>query len=83
MTVKPDVDWWLQTALVSPTEEEYDQLLQRLQIRIDENQGETIFIVGVGGKTLNVDLGTPYAVSSEIIPLFVQHSRLCLTRFNI
>jgi len=64
ITVKLDVDWWLQTALVSPTEEEYDQLLQRLQIRIDENQGETIFIVGVGGKTLDVEHRTPHIVSS-------------------
>lgn len=36
------------TVLVSPTEDEYDLLLQQLQIRIDENQGETIFVVGVG-----------------------------------
>lgn len=36
------------TVLVSPNEKEYDYLLQRLQNRIDENQGETIYIIGLG-----------------------------------
>ena len=36
--------------LVSPTEEEYDFLFQRLRERMDENQGETIYIIGIGGN---------------------------------
>lgn len=37
-------------ALVSPTNEEYDMLIDRLKERIMENQGETIYEIGVGGK---------------------------------
>ena len=38
-------------ALVSPSNDEYDYLLDRLRERIVENQGETIFEMGTGGKS--------------------------------
>ena len=39
-----------QGALISPTHEEYDVLLERLSERISEAQGETIYVIGTGGK---------------------------------
>ena len=39
-----------QTALVSPSNEEYEILLDQLRERISENQGETIYIIGTGGN---------------------------------
>ncbi|KAK2142972.1 hypothetical protein LSH36_891g02046 [Paralvinella palmiformis] len=35
-------------ALVSPSNEEYEILLDQLRERINENQGETIYIIGIG-----------------------------------
>lgn len=40
--------FFFQMALVSPTEEQFDLLQQRLRQRLDEGRGETIFDVGVG-----------------------------------
>ena len=40
----------LQLALISPTHEEYDLLIERLKERIEEGQGETIYEIGTGGK---------------------------------
>lgn len=34
--------------LVSPTEEQFDLLRKRLQSRIDDSRGETIFEIGIG-----------------------------------
>lgn len=36
------------TVLVSPTEEQYELLKKRLQERIDDSRGETIFEIGIG-----------------------------------
>jgi len=40
--------FFFQTALVSPNEEQFDLLLQRLKHRLEEGRGEAIFDVGVG-----------------------------------
>ncbi len=40
----------LQMALVSPTAAEFDVLLGRLRERVEESQGETIYIIGTGGR---------------------------------
>lgn len=39
-----------QTALVSPSHEEYDLLVDNMRLLIEDGQGETIFEVGTGGK---------------------------------
>lgn len=36
------------TVLVSPSEEQFDLLRKRLQSRIDDSRGETIFEIGIG-----------------------------------
>lgn len=36
------------TVLVSPTQEQFDLLRKRLQGRIDDSRGETIFELGIG-----------------------------------
>lgn len=36
------------TVLISPTEEQYELLKKRLQDRIDDSRGETIYDVGIG-----------------------------------
>lgn len=42
------------TVLISPTEEQFELLKKRLQDRIDDSRGETIFDVGIGeGKLLH------------------------------
>jgi hypothetical protein len=38
----------LQTALVSPNEEQYELLLKKIKERIEDGRGETIFDIGVG-----------------------------------
>lgn len=40
-----------QTALVSPTNDEYEFLLETIKERVEEGQGETIYEVGTGGKS--------------------------------
>ena len=40
----------LQHVLVSPNTEEYEMLLDDLKDRVMEHQGETIYVVGTGGK---------------------------------
>lgn len=36
------------TVLISPTEEQFELLKKRLQDRIDDSRGETIYDVGIG-----------------------------------
>lgn len=36
------------TVLISPTEEQYELLKKRLQDRINDSRGETIYDVGIG-----------------------------------
>ena len=38
-----------QSALVSPTSEQYDLLIETIQQRVEDAQGETIYEVGCGG----------------------------------
>lgn len=40
----------LQTALVDPSEEDYDVLSDRLKVRLREGQGEFIYEVGTAGE---------------------------------
>ena len=40
---------FLQLALVSPSNEEFEMLLEEIRTRIMETQGETIYELGVGG----------------------------------
>lgn len=39
-----------QTALVSPTAEQFDELIQRLAVRLDNGHGEVIYNIGTGGN---------------------------------
>ncbi len=39
-----------QDVLVSPNNEEYELLLDDLKDRVMEHQGETIYVVGTGGR---------------------------------
>ena len=41
---------FIQIALISPTDEQFDILLHKLKERLDEGHGETIYEVGVGGE---------------------------------
>ena len=41
---------FIQMALISPTDEQFDILLHKLKERLDEGHGETIYEVGVGGE---------------------------------
>ena len=41
---------FVQVALISPTDEQFDLLLRKLKERLDEGHGETIYEVGVGGE---------------------------------
>lgn len=40
-------------ALISPDDEQFDFLLHKLKMRLDEGHGETIYEVGVGGEQAN------------------------------
>ena len=40
----------LQTSLISPSHEEYEVLIERLKDRVEDNNGETIYEIGTGGK---------------------------------
>ena len=42
-----------QTALVSPTNDEYEFILETIKERVEEGQGETIYEIGTGGKQKN------------------------------
>lgn len=44
------------TTLVSPTEEQFELLRQRLEERTQDSRGETIFEIGVGEGKLLFDL---------------------------
>ena len=44
--------FYLQHILVSPNNEEYEMLLDDLKDRVMEHQGETIYVVGTGGKII-------------------------------
>lgn len=46
------LDFCLQTGLISPSNEEYDLLLERLKSRMEENHEETIYVIGIGGKVV-------------------------------
>ena len=37
-------------SLLSPSDEQFDVLLQKLMERLEEGQGETIYEIGVGGE---------------------------------
>lgn len=52
--IKPDYSSIrCKTALVSPNEEQYDALKRRLEHRMSESRGETVYEIGVGeGKNL-------------------------------
>lgn len=39
-----------QTALVSPTNDEYEFIVESIKERVEEGQGETIYEVGTGGE---------------------------------
>jgi len=39
----------IQHALVSPTNDEYEYLLETIRERVEEGQGETIYELGTGG----------------------------------
>ncbi len=39
---------------MSPDNDEYELLLEDLQDRVVEHQGETIYVVGTGGKHLKI-----------------------------
>lgn len=52
------------TVLVSPTEEQFELLRKRLQERIDDSRGETIFEIGIGEGKKNV---TPLADESFLV----------------
>jgi hypothetical protein len=41
----------LQTCLISPTNEEYDMLVDHLRMRMEDNHEETIYVVGTGGES--------------------------------
>jgi hypothetical protein len=44
-----------QTALVSPTSEQFDLLLRQLRERLDDGRGETIYEIGIGlGKHISL-----------------------------
>lgn len=48
------------TILISPTEEQFELLKKRLQERIDDNRGETIYDIGIGeGSTFYIIFITP------------------------
>lgn len=59
----PSTDYTIirgKTVLVSPSEEQYDLLRKRLQSRIDDSRGETIFEIGIGeGNYLRI-VGVPF-----------------------
>ena len=40
----------MQVSLLSPSDEQFDVLLQKLMERLEEGQGETIYEIGVGGE---------------------------------
>lgn len=45
--------FFFQTALVSPTSEQFDLLLRQLRERLDDGRGETIYEIGIGlGKDI-------------------------------
>ena len=39
-----------QTALVSPTNDEYEYILETIKETVEEGQGETIYEIGTGGE---------------------------------
>lgn len=45
---------FLQTALISPNEKQFDLLQRRLKERLEDGRGETIFDVGVGEGKANL-----------------------------
>ena len=47
----PITFFFFQTALVSPTNDEYEFIVETIKERVEEGQGETIYEIGTGGKT--------------------------------
>ncbi|XP_038249237.1 GTP-binding protein 1 isoform X1 [Dermochelys coriacea] len=54
---EPELDLTSKLAMVSPTSEQYDSLLQQMWERMDEGCGETIYVIGQGSD------GTEYGLS--------------------
>ena len=48
--------FFVQTAWISPNEEQFDALKNFLNKRLDEGHGETILEIGTGGKILNEEM---------------------------
>lgn len=58
---------FFQTALVSPTSEQFDLLLRQLRERLDDGRGETIYEIGIGlGKHIFIDAFSVFTVKSEM-----------------
>ena len=58
-----------QTALVSPSNEEYEYIMEIIKERVEEGQGETIYEVGVGGEIECLQSQNPY---DEIFYLIIK-----------
>lgn len=48
-TICTYMSYVFQTALVSPTNDEYEFILETIKEQVEEGQGETIYEVGTGG----------------------------------
>jgi hypothetical protein len=64
-----------QTALVSPTSEQFDLLLRQLRERLDDGRGETIYEIGIG-LGIFIDAFSVLSLKSEMASFHFNDSQL-------